>query len=196
MDLFVLRATLVAVATTPLWIVFAPIWAPLLARQRRLAAARGLASLLPVQLRTLSRYAEAMTGTGESQEVWDRAALKIDAFLATHRSSPRAWRVPMMVLALEVAPIFTGRLPASWLPRASLRRFVAARLATTTGIWGRLALVRQLIRMAYYDDPALGDRIGYVPFERRANSARGPRPTPRVASTSSTDARVLEASAS
>lgn len=125
-----------------------------------------------------------------------RAALRIDAFLATHRSSPRAGRVPTMALALEVAPVSTGRLPASWLPPASLQRFVAAHLSTGTGIWGRLALVRQLIRMAYYDDPARQARIGYVPYERRASSTRDRHPTPRVAPTSSPDARALAATTS
>ena len=125
-----------------------------------------------------------------------RAALRIDAFRATHRSSPGAERVPTTSLALEVAPVSTGRLPASWLPRASPWRFVAAHLSTGARNWGRLALVRQLIRVACYDGPARQDRIGYVPYERRASSTRGPRSTPRVAPTSSSDARVFEATAS
>ncbi len=192
-DFFVAKAAAMIVAATPLWIATSPLWIAFVRRQRRLAVTQGLRSLMPVQIRTLARYAEAMMGTGEPQEVWDRVALRIDRFLATHRTSPRAWRVPMMILALEIAPIFTGRLPASWISRRSLRCFVITRLSTATGVWGRLAITRQLIRMAYYDDPVLQARIGYLPLECRSNPARGPRPTPKLSLPTESHARLVGA---
>jgi hypothetical protein len=196
-DRFAIGCAGAAVATAPLWLALAPgiaLWA---ARQRRGRRPRGLRVLWPRFATTVERYAAAMIPVASPEVPWSVVASRVDAYLASHRS-PRGWRLPVLLAVLEFAPVFAGCLPASWASRRRLAAFCRRRLSTSTGIWGRLSLIRQLIRMGYYGDPRAHERMGYRPRVEIAAEARDDgrvRPAPGAVAVPRTP-QVVEAFAS
>jgi len=168
-DRFVIRMVLVALSMVPLLIVLSPVLALFVARQRRAARAEGLRALWPCMIRTLERYAAAMIAVEEPAVPWREVATGIDRFLSSHVSA-RGWRMSLLLVGLEIAPLFDGRPPASWLSREGLRRFCDRRLATSWGVYGRLGLVRQLLRLSYYRNPPAQAAMGFMPVAARGRA--------------------------
>lgn len=167
-DRWVLGGALAVAALGPTLLVAAPALWRWVRAQRRARARDGLQVLWPALATTVERYAAAMIPADPPEVPWAEVARRVDRFLASGRSD-RGWRVPTMVATLALAPLLGGLPPAPWARRDALSAFCRRRLATSRGAWGRLALVRQLVRMAYYGHPAAQRRMGFVPFE-----ARGP----------------------
>lgn len=188
-DRFVIRMVLIALAMGPLLIVLSPVLALLVVRQREAARAEGLRALWPFMVRTLERYAAAMIAVEDPVVPWREVALGVDRFLSSHVSA-RGWRMSLLLVGLEIAPVFDGRPPASWSSREGLRRFCDRRLATSWGVYGRLGLVRQLLRLSYYRAPAAHVAMGFVPVAERARL----RGTTRVDAVPSSGALVGVAS--
>ena len=179
------------IIASPLIVLTLPLWGWWLLRQRRLKAERGLVWLLPVMADTASRYGEAMVRgdapVGDAALVdeapggdgdWDRIGRNVDRFLAAAPHNPRRWRLPMLLLALEFAPLAVFRPPFSWMGVAARCRFVDRNLSRTTGLFGVFSLARQAVRLAYYSDPSVHRRLGFRPprLPRRARrSGRGAR---------------------
>jgi hypothetical protein len=75
-----------------------------------------------------------------------------------------------VLVLLEFSPCLRLQAPLSRLPLAKRRRFLERHLATTKGLLAVPALARQLIRMGYYTDPGIAQRLGFRTMKQR----RGP----------------------
>jgi hypothetical protein len=143
-----------ALGLVPLVLLTAPFWLVWLHRQRRGRAARGHRVLLPFQVATIEHYTIAMIRDDAAPGRAAGVARRIDSYLATVVSR-RAWRLRLLVVLLEIAPLLRGRAPFGWMSDAGRRRFVDRHLRVHRGLFGLLAKGKQLVRMAYYSDPVV-----------------------------------------
>ncbi|MFK7739548.1 MAG: hypothetical protein AB8H80_04425 [Planctomycetota bacterium] len=156
---------LVALLASPLWLPLAPfgyLWWRGLGRRARAA---GLSKINMLQANAIAAHAEASL-PGAPPDGWFQVARNVDRYLALV-DSPRHWRSSAVLVALEFAPLLRFQRPLSKQPLAQRRRFLERHLATTTGLLAIPALARQLIRMGYYTDPAIAERIGFQTMSER-----------------------------
>lgn len=162
-------ALLLALVATPLWLPFVPFAWWWLARERRRGRASGLSCLPQFMARTLSAYAEA-TLIVPLPAGWHRVAVNVDGYLAAVRS-PRHWRTFMMLALVEFSPWLRLRPRLSRMALPARQRWVAERLSTTRGLLAVPALVRQLVRMAYYADAGVARELGFRRMRERGRGA-------------------------
>jgi hypothetical protein len=162
------RIALVAVAA----LLVSPLWLPLLPagilwwrRLRMQARAQGLQQLNALQARAIVAHAEATLPT-PPQDGWFAVARNVDRYFASV-DSPRHWRSHAVLVALEFCPLLRGKAPLSKLPLARRRAFLEKHLSTTKGLLAIPALSRQLIRMGYYTDPGVAERLGFRTMRER-----------------------------
>lgn len=110
---------------------------------------------------TLARFAEAVLFAGEGEASAGQTAEELLRFLSLYRSH-RKWRIHAVIAALELAPLAAGRKPFGMMSAAERRAFVLSRLATDDGLWGKLAMGRQLVLLAFYGVGRSDARVGFV----------------------------------
>jgi hypothetical protein len=153
-------------------LLLAPLWLPLLPfvlgwhrRQVRRARQQGLRALDASQARTIACIAEA-TMPIPPPNGWMAVACNVDRYLAAVRS-PRRWRTMLLLTLLEWAPLLRLRPPMSLQPTTKRRAFLEAHMATTHGLLAIPALARQLVRMGYYADADIAQRLGFRTMRQR-----------------------------
>jgi hypothetical protein len=103
-----------------------------------------------------------------------------ETFLIAGRSR-RAWRIRVLLVLLEVLPLFLlgfgGRF--SKLPPESRVRFIQERLTRGRGLFRVAANIRVLINVGAYCDPRAEDAVGFVPIPTRVKAPRE-RPAARA----------------
>jgi len=161
-------AATVALLASPVWLPLAPpgwLW---WRRLRTQARDQGLQALNMLQARAIVAHAEATLPTPPA-DGWFVVARNIDRYLAKVES-PRKWRSHAVLVALEFAPCLRLYAPLSRLPLEKRRLFLERHLATTKGLLAIPALARQLIRMGYYTDAGVAERIGFFTMRQRGHS--------------------------
>jgi len=160
-------AALGTIVLAPLWLVTSPVWGLWLLGQSRRRRREHWRTVLPFMARTIERYAEAMIRGGDPPSGgWTQVARAVDGYLATIRLS-RRWRIQMLLVGMELAPVLTLRKPFSALTLAARERFLDERLSTTRGLFGLFGLGRQMIRLGYYGAADRQAEVGFLPVERR-----------------------------
>jgi len=132
-----------------------------------------------IQCGTVARFAEAVIPVDEPEASPEEVALALDRFLSLYHSH-RKWRIKYVVFGLEFIPILAGRPPLSLMRLKERRRFVTQKLRTCHGLWGKVAMGKQLVLLAYYGLHKSDERLGFVPFAQRERAKRllavAPRP--------------------
>lgn len=162
---------------SPLIVVTSPIWGVWLLWQIRQKKRQGYLYLWPFMAKTIARYAEAMIGEDPPPEGWIQVARRLDAYLDSYRSR-RKWRLLLVAAGLEFVPVFAFRLPFSWMSLAGRRAFCMDKLRTSRGVWGKVAMGKQLIRLGYYCDERTYERMGFVKPKDRPKAVRQGSVTP------------------
>jgi len=130
-------------------------------------------------LATLARFAGSVIPVDEHEATPEQTAAELLRFLSLYRSR-RKWRIRALIAALEFAPLAAGRKPFGMMTEAERRAFVVARLGTDDGLWGKLAMGRQLVLLAFYGLHRSDARIGFVRAGARptvrSRLARAPAP--------------------
>jgi hypothetical protein len=124
-----------------------------------------------MQCGTVARFAEAVIPVDEPEASPEEIALELDRFLSVYHSR-RKWRIKYVVLGLEFIPLLAGRPPLSLMSLADRRRFVTEKLRTCHGLWGKVAMGKQLVLLAYYGLQRSNERMGFVPFMERERAER------------------------
>ena len=127
--------------------------------------------LWKMQLRTVARFADAVIPVDDPEVSPEEVARELDRFLCLY-ASRRKWRIKYVILGLELSPLVCGRLPLSLMARADRRAFVAEKLRSCRGLWGKVSMGKQLVLLAYYGRQASDRRMGFVPFEQRERFLR------------------------
>lgn len=138
-------------------LVIVPAWR----RELRRARAEGIVVLPAFLVDTVVAAAEAMIADQPPPGSWRQVGLGVDRYLAAI-DSPRRWRIVAVLVLLEFAPWLTLQRRLSKLAPAARANFVRRRLARTRGPFAIPGMARQLVRLAYYNDPAVGARIGFT----------------------------------
>lgn len=149
----------VALLATPIWLPLLPagwIW---WRRLRRQARAQGLVALNMLQARAIAAHAEASLPE-PPQAGWFEVARNVDRYMAAV-DSPRHWRSLAVLTSLEFAPLLRCQRPLSRMPVERRRAFLERHLSTTRGLLAIPALSRQLVRMGYYTDPGVAEKLGF-----------------------------------
>jgi hypothetical protein len=124
-----------------------------------------------IQCGTLARFAEAVVPVDEPEAAPEEVALALDRFLCEYHSR-RKWRIKYIIFGLEFIPILAGRPPLSLMSVEERRRFVTEKLRTCHGLWGKVAMGKQLVLLAYYGLRKSEARMGFVPFDERERGKR------------------------
>ena len=136
-----------------------------------------------VQCGTVARFAEAVIPIDEPEATPEEVALELDRFLSVYVSR-RKWRIKYVIFGLEFIPVLAGRLPLSLMSIEDRRNFVTEKLRTCHGVWGKVAMGKQLILLAFYGLQRSDERMGFVPFPQRERAKRllglAPRPGERA----------------
>ena len=136
-----------------------------------------------MQCGTVARFAEAVIPVDEPEASPEEIALELDRFLSVYHSR-RKWRIKYVVLGLEFIPLFAGRPPLSLMSLADRRKFVTEKLRTCHGLWGKVAMGKQLVLLAYYGLQRSDERMGFRPVMERERTQRllaaAPRPGERA----------------
>ena len=171
-------AAAMALLVAPLWLPLVPLAILWRRRQRQAGRAQGLLVLDAQQARTIASVAEA-TFPAAPANGWPVVARNVDQYLAAVHS-PRHWRTLVVLTLLEWAPLLRLRAPMSRLRTADRRAFLERHMATTHGLLAIPSLARQLVRMGYYGDAGIAERLGFRTMRQR----QAPAPTlPDVART-------------
>ena len=158
----------VALLASPVWLPLLPVAYLWWRHMRKHARSQGLQELNAIQARAIVAHAEASM-PWPPEGGWFTVARNVDRYLASI-NSPRHWRSHAVLVLLEFSPCLRLQAPLSRLPLAKRRRFLERHLATTKGLLAVPALARQLIRMGYYTDPGIAQRLGFRTMKQR----RGP----------------------
>lgn len=151
----------------------------MLARLRRTPAPEHAWRLPPRLVKTLVRLAPAVINPLEAPASWTTVAAQAERWLALLPEHARA-RVLRLLWLVEWAPLARGMPPVSSMTPEQAHRYVAGPLAATRGFWATLGRVRQLLRLAWYGDPARHAALGFqVP--RASTSGTSAAPLVRVA---------------
>ncbi len=158
------------VAALPLAALALPLL-PWLARGARARGRRlGLLALTPRLARALAVLVPWMLADAAGGLAPARVVAHVDRWLAL--LPPHARRRLLRQLTLvELAPLLRGMPPVSRLRPDEARALVQGPLDARRGLWGDLARVRQLLRLAWYADPAAQRAVGFVAPEARAPQA-------------------------
>ena len=162
------RIALVAIAAlllTPIWLPLLPFGVIWWRSERQRGRAQGLHVLNAVHARAITAHAEA-TLPQPPERGWSAVAHNVDRYLAA-TDSPRRWRTLAVLVSLEFCPLLRLRPPLSRLPIAARRQFVERHLSTTRGLLAIPALARQLIRMGYYTEPDVAQKLGFLTMRER-----------------------------
>jgi hypothetical protein len=159
-------AVFVLILLSPLLLVTSPLWLGWYLWQRRGRRARNLRVLLPFMADTAVGYARVMISDDAPGGNWSKLARNLDDYIADTRS-PRIWRLQLLLLIMQLAPMLRLRLPFTLLSEAARRDFIQRNLRHASGLMRIVSLGRQLLRLAYYAAPATHQRMGFVPFARR-----------------------------
>jgi len=124
-----------------------------------------------IQCGTVARFAEAVIPVDAPEATPEEVALALDRFLSLYRSR-RKWRIKLVAWGLELVPLLALRPPLGLMSLATRRRFVNERLATCHGLWGKVAMGKQLVLLAYYGLRRSERRMGFVPAGRRERVRR------------------------
>lgn len=132
---------------------------------------------------TVARFADAVVPIDEPEAKPDEVAAELFRFLSLYESR-RKWRVRWVILGLEIIPLLAGRKPLFLMQPAERRAFVNEKLRTSEGLWGKVAMGKQLVLLAFYGLGRSEKRLGYVrPGARasvRSRLARAPAPGVRA----------------
>lgn len=154
-----------ALVLSPLIVVTSPIWGTWMLWQLRAKRRQGYRYLWPFMAKTIAAYAEAMIPTDEPDLPWPQVARNLDGYLHSYRSR-RKWRILLVAGGLEFVPILAFRLPFTWMSKSARRRFCLRYLTTSKGVWGKVAMGKQLIRLGYYSAREAHERMGFEPTKR------------------------------
>ena len=124
-----------------------------------------------VQCGTVARFAEAVIPVDDPEATPEEVALELDRFLGLYHSR-RKWRIKYVIFGLEFIPLAAGRPPLSLMSIRERRRFVTEKLRTCHGLWGKVAMGKQLILLAYYGLRRSDRRMGFVPVGQREKIKR------------------------
>ncbi|NJN14483.1 MAG: hypothetical protein HC813_02295 [Planctomycetes bacterium] len=128
---------------------------------------------------TVARFADAVVPVERPEATPAEVAGELFRFLSLYRSR-RKWRVRWVILGLEIIPLLAGRKPLFLMRPEERRSFVNEKLRTSEGLWGKVAMGKQLVLLAYYGLGRSEARLGYVrPDARptvRSRLARAPAP--------------------
>jgi hypothetical protein len=159
-------AFVVLVLLSPLFLLLSPIWIVWLVVQQRRRRREGWRMLMPFMADTLAAAAEVIVRGEAPKHGWHAVARRVDAYLATMKLS-RRWRAQLVVIAVQVLPLLTGRGPFTMLAVKRRQDFVDSRLCTTRGLFGLASLVRQMVRLGYYAEDDRARAVGFVPMSGR-----------------------------
>ena len=124
-----------------------------------------------IQCGTVARFAEAVIPVDHPEATPEEVALELDRFLGLYHSR-RKWRIKYVILGLELIPLAARRKPLSLMSKKERRRFVTEKLRTCHGLWGKVAMGKQLVLLAYYGLRRSDDRMGFVPVAKRERAKR------------------------
>jgi len=124
-----------------------------------------------MQCGTVARFTEAVVPIDDAEVTPEEVALELDRFLSLYRSR-RKWRVKYVIFGLEFMPIAAGWPPLSLMTLKTRRKFVNQKLRTCHGLWGKVAMGKQLILLAFYGLRKSDDRMGFTPFAQRPRAKR------------------------
>lgn len=145
---------------------------------RRRRGEPGSKILPPLLADTLAHYAAAMVRGPQPAGGWGAVARGVDRYLCATRS-PRVWRIPALLVLMELAPLLAFQPPFRFLSPAARRRFVDRHLHAPRGLFRLVAAGGQLVRLGYYAQPEAAARMGCPPVGRR--TARRERRRGRLA---------------
>jgi len=132
-----------------------------------------------IQCGTVARFAEAVIPVDDPEVSPEEVALALDRFLTLYHSR-RKWRIKYVIFGLEFIPVAAGRPPLSLMRLRERRRFVTEKLRTCHGLWGKVAMGKQLVLLAYYGQQRSDARLGFVPFAQRARAMELLRRAPKA----------------
>ena len=132
-----------------------------------------------IQCGTVARFAEAVIPVDDPEVTPEEVALELDRFLSLYHSR-RKWRIKYVIFGLEFIPLAAGRKPLSLMSVEQRRRFVTEKLRTCHGLWGKVAMGKQLVLLAFYGMRRSEDRMGFVPFAKRARAKELLRVAPQA----------------
>jgi hypothetical protein len=98
---------------------------------------------------------------------WGNVSRNLDRYIRNTRS-PRIWRLQLLMIIMEVAPLLRLRLPFSMQSPQAQADFVERYLVNARGLMRIVSMGRQLIRLSYYSAAATHQRMGFVPVHQRA----------------------------
>jgi hypothetical protein len=125
----------------------------------------------------VARFAEAVVPVENPEVTPLEVAHALDRFLASYHSR-RKWRIKFVILGLELIPMVAGWPPMSLMSTEKRRAFVEAKLRGCRGLWGKVAMGKQLVLLAYYGLRRSEKRMGFVPFAHRERARRLLRAAP------------------
>ncbi len=97
--------------------------------------------------------------------------MELDRFLSLYHSR-RKWRIKYVLLGLEFIPLAARRKPLSLMSKKERRKFVTEKLRTCHGLWGKVAMGKQLVLLAFYGLRRSDERMGFVPVAKRERAKR------------------------
>jgi hypothetical protein len=164
---YLFTAVVVLLLLSPLILLTCPMWLVWLWFQRRGRKRLGYDRLLPFMARTVEAYARVMIRGDAPGGEWATVTRNLDRFIA-HTRSPRVWRLQLLVIIMEVAPLLRLRLPFSLQSPQARADFVEMYLVNARGLLRIASMGRQLIRLSYYAAAETQERMGFVPVHQRA----------------------------
>jgi len=167
LNTYLVLAVLVLILLSPLFLLTSPVWVPWLIVQRRTQRRLGYRALLPFMAGTIENYAKLMIRGDAPGGDWANVSRNLDRYIAETRS-PRIWRLQLMCLIMEVAPILRFQLPFSLLSTRAREAFIENNLKHGRGLMRVVSMGRQLVRLCYYASESTHRRMGFVPMKQRA----------------------------
>jgi hypothetical protein len=122
----------------------------------------------PLERRVMTLAAETLLDGSKLDVAPERVAGNVEAFLILGRSR-RAWRIRVLLLVIDWAPLFLLAAHArfSRLPAPARRRLVAERFVGGRWIWALCGKIRHLIYLGAYGDDGAAAAVGFVPWPAR-----------------------------
>jgi len=122
--------------------------------------------------RTLMAVAEVVLADSPVKLSPAEVADNVDTLLR-EGGSRRAWRVRLLYVVVELAPVFMLReRPFSRQSPASRRRLIEAHFQHGRGVWAICAKARHLVYLGCYADARANAAVGFVPVAERERYTR------------------------